>query len=241
MHKIFALACCVLALVACDKHDPILPGERTAIFESSSVRVLGAQISDIPTSAYVFDNSNCPYTQDSENVIWDGTRRLFSGFATKNTVASDVKPICDGGYVYAGLTTGELIRVNPKTRQISWIADIYRSSNMTGGASMVDIVSPLVIHGDSVYVGGLGDAFCRVNKVSGLKKWCVGIGVSHPFVIAGNYAFVVSTDDNLYAVRLADGGVMWRSGVRESGAPRYESGVIRVQDDIYNVSDGKMK
>ena len=46
---------------------------------------------------------------------------------------------------------------------------------------MVDIVAPIVPYGKYVYVGGLGDAFCRVSSTSGIKTWCLNIGVGVPF------------------------------------------------------------
>lgn len=240
MRKIFIMFCCATVLMACDKHDPILPGARTAIFNTSRIDVKNQTITDIPETAFVPVADACPYTQDSSNVIWDGERRIFSGFPTNNTVAGNMRPVCDGRYLYAGLTTGELVKVNPKSRQIMWIADIYRASNLTGGASMVDIIVPPVAYNNSVYVGGLGDAFCRVSASGGNKIWCAEISVGVPFVIAGNYAFVVATDDNLYAIKISDGTVMWRTKISQQSAPKYESGVISVGRTMVDVTDGKI-
>ena len=78
---------------------------------------------------------------------------------------------------------------------------------------MVDIVAPIVPYGDSVYVAGLGDAFCRINATSGAKRWCINFSVGVPFILAGNYAFVVSTDGNLNAVSLSKGQIYWRAPV----------------------------
>ncbi len=239
MFRLIAILSVIVALAGCDKHDPILPGTRTAIFDSVQISVTGQDITDAPSAAFVYDNASCPYTQDSTNVIWDGPRKVFSGFATSNTVKSQVRPVCSGKYLYAGLSTGELIKINPKNRQIIWIADIYRASNLTGGASMVDIIAPIIPCGDSVYVGGLGDAFCRVNATSGVKKWCLDIGVSVPFVLAGNYAFVVGTDKNLYAISVKNGDVYWRAPVSAEVAPEYLGDAIRVGADVFNVSNGK--
>lgn len=232
--------CCMLALASCDKHDPILPGVRTAVFNTSRIDVKNQTISDIPESAFVVDNSGCSYTQDSSNVIWDGTRKVFSGFPTNNTVASKMYPVCSGGYIYAGLTTGELVKLNPKNRQIAWIADIYRASNLTGGASMVDIVVPPVPYRGSVYVGGLGDAFCRVNAATGNKVWCLEISVGVPFIVAGNYSFVLGTDNNLYAIKLSDGTVVWRAEMSQQNALKYEAGVVSVGRDRVDITTGKI-
>lgn len=240
MRKIFIAVCSIAILVACDKHDPILPGARTAIFNTSRIDIKNQTITDIPESVFSLDNSNCRYTQDSSNVIWDGNRRIFSGFPTNNTVKTDMRPVCSGGYIYAGLTTGELVKVNPKNRQIAWIADIYRPSNLTGGASMVDIIVPPIPYKGAVYVGGLGDAFCRISAASGTRVWCLDIAVSVPFIIADNYAFVVGDDNNLYAIRLKDGAAIWRTPVAERMSPEYTDGVITVGNERIDVATGKI-
>ena len=240
MRKILMGLLGLAVLVACDKHDPILPGVRTAVFDSTDIVVSNKSISDIPTDVIQIDNSNCKYTQDKSNTIWNGNKKIFSGFATANSVAGNRTPICSGKYVYAGLTTGELIKINSKNRQIIWIADIYRASNLTGGASVVDIVAPIIPYKNAVYVGGLGDAFCKVNANSGNKQWCVDISVPVPFIITGQYAFVVSGDKYLNAIATTNGEVLWRTQVAKISAPKLENGIIRVGKQQVNIADGKI-
>lgn len=240
MRKYLILICCAMLMCACDKHDPVLPGTRVAIFDSSDVRVLNRELDRLPDSAVVVDNSDCKYTQDASNVIWDGNRRIFSGFATNNSVASEQHPICSGKYVYAGLTTGEVIKINPSSRRVIWIADVYSVSNLTGGATMVDIVAPLIPYKGSVFAGGLGDAFCKINANSGVKNWCVDISVPVPFIIVGDYAFVVSADSNLYAISVKNGDVYWRTHVDNQVAPTYDNGIISVGKQQIDAENGKI-
>lgn len=241
MRKITAIICCVLGLTACDKHDPILPGTRTAIFDSANIQVANKTIDNAPETVVVFNNADCPYTQDASNVIWDGDRKIFSGFPTSNSVKSAQRPVCSGNYVYAGLTTGELVKVAPKSRQIAWVADIYRASNLTGGAPMVDIVAPIIPVDDAVFVGGLGDAFCKISAQTGAKKWCLDISVPVAFTIAGDYAFVVGADKHLYAIETGAGEIYWRVAVDEIAAPEYANDTIRVDDKKFAVRDGAIK
>lgn len=240
MRKFAVLLGLLTFLGACSKHDPILPGTRTAIFDSEQISILNTEIANLPENLDAVAAAPCPYTQDSSNVIWDGDRKIFSGFPTSNSVKSNQSPVCSGGYVYAGLTTGELVKVNPKTRKISWIADIYRGSNMTGGASVLDIIAPIEIRGNAVYAGGLGDAFCRLNAASGAKKWCVPIGVATPFILTDTAAFVAATDGYLYAIRTGDGAVYWRTAVKSKSAPKYENKTITVGKQKINAANGKI-
>lgn len=232
----------LVALGACSKHDPILPGTRSAIFATNAPLVLNQSITDLPATTVAGDaDANCPYTQDASNVIKNGDRKIFSGFPTPNSVHSNMRPVCSGKYVYAGLTTGEVVKVDTKTRNIVWIADVFRPSNMTGGASVVDIVAPIMLHNGTVYAGGLGDAFCAINATSGVKKWCTYIGTAHPFVITNAAAFVVGTDNNLYAVRMRDGAIYWRAAVNAQSAPTYGDGTVTVGRQKFDAATGQKK
>ncbi|MDR1696667.1 MAG: PQQ-like beta-propeller repeat protein, partial [Rickettsiales bacterium] len=184
-------------------------------------------------------SADCPYTIDDQNTILSGNRKIFSGFATTDQVGGDHKPVCSGGFVYAGLSTGELVKVNPNSRNIEWIADIYRASNMTGGAKLTDIVAPIVINGGYVYAAGLGDAFCKIRASNGARQWCLDIGVGVPFLIVDNFAFVVATNNYMYAINTDSGDVYWRSAVESQSAPRFENNVISVGSrERFNVADG---
>lgn len=238
-NMIFVCLICIVALVACSKHDPVLPGVRTSIFDTITIKTTDAKIETLPDQAFKMPTNTCKYTQDSSNVIWDQDRKIFSGFPTSNSVKKDAQPICSGKYLYAGLTTGELIKINPTTRNIVWIADIYRSSNMTGGASVLDIVAPIVIRDTNVYVGGLGDAFCKVNANSGNKRWCVSIATSEPFILVGDVIYVVSTDNKLYALRDIDGAAYWSTEVKKQSEPNYENRIIIIGKERFDGLTGK--
>ena len=231
---------CTLALVACDKHDPILPGTRTAVFDSTDVKVTNKTITTIPITEFTHDNTNCPYTQDNTNVIRNGDKKIFTGFPTKNTVTAQRQPICDGKYIYAGLTTGEVVKINPNNRNIAWIADIFRASNMTGGTPTVDIVTPIVPMKNSVFAGGLGDAFCKLNATSGVKQWCANIGVGVPFTVTEKHTFVVTTDNNLYAIDNQDGTAVWKTKIKTQTKPVLDGQYLIVGRERFDIATGKL-
>lgn len=241
MRKNFAVLLCLFAVAACSKHDPILPGLRTPVFDSNNNQVLNQPIDNLSVAIAQMSNTECPYTQDSTNVIKDARgRKIFSGFPTNNSVRSNAHPVCSGKYVYAGLTTGEVVKVDTKSREVIWIADIFRTSNMTGGASVVDIVAPIALVGGDVYAGGLGDAYCRLNAKTGAKKWCTNISVAYPFIITDVASFVVASDSNLYAVRNSDGAIYWRAPVKKPSAPSYENEIITVGRQQINAKTGEI-
>lgn len=239
MRKTIFLIGTLAVLAACDKHDPILPGVRSDVFDAKSIRVLNEPVPNAPENITPKNIQDCPYTQKSDNTVWDDTRKIFSGFATNNSVESDKAPVCNGGFVYAGLTTGELVKINAKSRRIVWIADVYRQSNMMGGASILDIVAPIQIDDGYVYAGGLGGAFCKISDASGKSAWCVDISVEKPFIITSGVAFVLDTDNNINAIRLRDGAVYWRAPVEKSVAPEYQDKKIIVGREKIDAETGE--
>jgi len=239
MRKYALLFCCGLLVSACDTHDPILPGVRTAIFDTgASQNVLNTSVPDLPDTAPVMADNKCDYTIDNTNTIRDGERKIFVGFPAANSVDVETHPVCDSGYVYAGLSTGNVVKIAPTTRRVMWMADVYSESNMMGGAATVDIVAPLVIDGGWVYAGGMGDAFCKLNASNGAKKWCASIGTRHPFIVLKNVAYVVGLDNALYAIRTSDGAIYWRTELKKTSAPKYENKKIIVDGKEFNAETG---
>ncbi len=220
---------CVFCLVAvgCSKPDPILPGHRSPIFEGNEVVVLNKEIpkEKLAAPAPVVEHE---FTQDKNNTIWKGDKKIFTGFPASTSVGGPRLPVVQGSFIYAGLSTGELVKVNKNNRSIAWIADIYRDSNMTGGASILDIVASPVVSGNYVYAGGLGDAFCKLNVGTGTKVWCAEISTGMDFIIAGSVAFVVSVDNYLYAIDTGTGKAYWKKEVKEQQVPRFAGEYIYV-------------
>lgn len=241
LKKYFAFLLALIALVGCAKHDPILPGNRIDVFDSVDINVKNINVPQLSeTMKNISGDEKCDFRQDASNTVWGGDRKIFSGFATESVVKSKQSPICDGGFVYVGLTTGEVIKINPKTNQVVWVADVFRASNLTGGASVVDIVAHVGIDGNYVYAGGLGDAFCKLKKSDGARVWCLNISVPVDFIMVDDFVFVVGTDNNLYAINAQNGDVHWKTGINKQIKPVYKNNVITVGNLRINSTDGSV-
>ncbi len=240
MRKYALLIFCLGILGACDKHDPILPGVRTAIFDTgNSQNILNTSVPDLPDAVPTQNATECNYTIDNTNTIRDGDRKIFVGYPASNSMDIEIKPLCDGGYVYAGLHSGSVVKISPKNRRIMWMADVYSESNMMGGAATVDIVAPLAMDGTYIYAGGMGDAFCKINKDNGSKKWCSTIGTRYPFVALKNVAYITGLDNYLYAVRLSDGVIYWRTEIKRADTPTYDNKIITVRKQKFDAVTGQ--
>ena len=231
-----------LTLAACSKHDPILPGERSDIFDSYEVNVKNKELPDLGTEATdISGDKDCEYRQDGQNVIWMADKKIWSGFSTNNAVKSEQSPVCDGRFIYAGLSTGEVVKLNTSNRQMVWSTDVYRVNNLTGGASMVDIVAHVGLDGRYVYAGGLGDAFCKLNASNGNKVWCVNISVPVDFIMVDDFIFVLGTDNNLYSVNKNNGDIYWKTEIEKQVKPKYDGKDIIIGSQKIDYKNGSIK
>ncbi len=239
MKKVAIFSLCAIAISSCSKHDPILPGVRNDIFDANDVVVQNRelpQLSDNMTNIY--GDANCGYKQDALNTIWLDGQKVWTGFATNSAVKSNQSPICDGSFIYTGLSTGEIVKINTSNKKQVWATDVFRANNLTGGASMVDIVAHVGLDSKYVYAGGLGDAFCKLNASNGNKVWCLNISTGIDFIMVDDYLFVVGTDNNLYAINKQNGGVYWKVEVKKQIEPKYSKQIITVGKQRINSKDG---
>ncbi len=241
MKKIWGFLLCVLSMSACSEHDPILPGIRTDIFDSNDVNVVNMDVPELSGDVKnIHGNQECEYRQDTTNTIFLGDKKIYTGFSTDNFVKSNQSPICVENFIYTGLSTGEVIKINTRNKRVVWVADVYRENNLTGGAAVVDIVAHVGVDGKYVYAGGLGDAFCKLNANNGNKVWCVNISVPNDFIIVDNFAFVVGTDNNLYAINTDNGNVYWKSAIKKQSVPRYDGKYIIIGKQKIDYKNGKL-
>ena len=239
MKKILSFLFCVILLESCSKHDPVLPGVRNDIFDANEVVVQNREVPELSDDITNISGDNvCNYRQDAQNVIWSGDKKLWSGFATQTAVQSKQSPVCDGNFIYAGLSTGEVIKIDTTTKRPVWVTDVFRANNLTGGASMVDIIAHVGIDNKYVYAGGLGDAFCKLNANTGNKVWCLNISTGVDFIMIDDFIFVVGTDNILYAINKQNGDVYWQTEIKKQVKPNYNKKIITVGKQRINPKDG---
>ncbi|MCL2737383.1 MAG: PQQ-like beta-propeller repeat protein, partial [Alphaproteobacteria bacterium] len=227
---LYALCSMLLLLAACSKTDPVLPGTRHPIFHAGGINLLDRAVPDSALADIretgIYDNT---YRQDSNNVVWRDTERVFSGLPTSARVAGERRPMVAGDHIIAGLSTGEVVKVNRNTKEPEWVADVFRTSAMTGGSSILDIVAPVVIENDRfIYAGGLGNAFCKLDFNTGARIWCADIGVGKPFIVRAGVSYVVGTNGFLYAIDTRLGDAFWRAEIRRQAEPKISGNVIAV-------------
>ena len=207
IHNPQLITCATLCiLIACSKTDPTLPGDRIPVFDTGAPTVLDREPDDWGRD---IEPQKCDFTIDGGNRIWKGRARIFAGLPTESEINAPKRVACNGKFVYAGLSTGELVKVDSATRNLEWTADIFAAHAPTGGSHFLDIIAAPVLNGGFAYAGGLGGAFCKIRDSDGAKIWCLPIGVVEITRSTTKFNVLISTENELIAVS-TDGKVYWK-------------------------------
>ncbi|MDR0319549.1 MAG: PQQ-like beta-propeller repeat protein [Rickettsiales bacterium] len=206
-----------LALGACDKKDPILPGDRIPVFEAGAkLKESKVGVLDLlpPTGSKAADSparGELDYIMSDENVLTrkaDG-KIIFRGFPTATKAGPAAAPITSGGYIYAGLSTGEVIKINKATGEILWTIDLGSRSLITGGSQIADI-SAMRLDGGNLFVSSIGGIFAKIDAAAGRAIWTAPIGTGHGIFISGRALAIIDLDGDLAVLDARDGALSAR-------------------------------
>jgi outer membrane protein assembly factor BamB len=204
----------VAATVGCTSYDPILEGKRVPVFRPDAPIILGRRIDDLGGAV---SEKECGYSIAGNNQIWrdKDNARIFAGLPTESKIDAPKRVVCGGDFIYAGLSTGELVKVNAKTRDLAWTADVFAEHLPVGGSPFLDIIAAPTVNGGFVYAGGLGGAFCKLRETDGKKVWCLPISAQAVLKKTDKFHFVLSADNDLFAVS-NDGKIYWTANVADN-------------------------
>jgi outer membrane protein assembly factor BamB len=131
------------------------------------------------------------------------------------------------GLVVAGFGGGDLICLRAGSGAVSWTDSL---ASARGRASLVDLSAinglPVIDEG-RVYATGLGGLLVSLDLRSGRRLWERDIGSDQTPCVAGDWLFVLTTDQNLVAVNRQDGAIAWITQLPHWETPEKQEDPIR--------------
>ncbi|MDE2582372.1 MAG: PQQ-binding-like beta-propeller repeat protein [Rhodospirillales bacterium] len=145
---------------------------------------------------------------------------LWSYQATNAVTAllGEPAPAYADGLVVGGFASGEITTLHADTGNVVWTDTLYAPAlggTLAGIASIRGL--PSIANGRVVAIG-MGGLAVAIDLPSGRRLWSLSIaGEDSPWV-AGDWAFLVTLDQIITAVRIEDGTVAWATQL-----PRWEN------------------
>jgi len=133
-------------------------------------------------------------------------------------------PAVGQGTVVAGFSSGELNGYRYENGRQVWQDELQRTTISTSVSSLSDIDADPVIDNGQVFAIGAGGRMVALDIVSGQRLWELSIaGISTPWV-AGDWVFVVTSDDKLMCIYRQNGHIRWINQLPRFVKPKSQSG-----------------
>ena len=150
----------------------------------------------------------------------------FPAGASVNSMLGAGAPAYDQGIVVAGFGTGLLIGVNAISGSPAWEQSLAAGFNADNPLDVSSIVANPLITQNLVIATGLSGSTVAFDLHSGRRIWGRSGGGSQTPAAAGDWLFLLTADQRLAAIHVADGYVAWVTQVPAYKYPKHENGPI---------------
>lgn len=137
---------------------------------------------------------------------WKYRHRAAIDRTSELTLFAGPQPTYANGVVFAGFSDGTAVALNAVDGREEWRARV-------GEGEYPDLVAPVVVQGDTAYVGGYLGPFVALDKATGNVRWRLEIGTSDRPVFAeiGSQPVLIhpGTDGIIRAIDPVAGDLQW--------------------------------
>ncbi len=149
----------------------------------------------------------------------DDGRRLWShnGIPETAGLLGSASPAVEGEVVIAPYSSGELYALTVENGRALWSDNLASTGTVDAVSALADIRGRPVIDRGRVFAASHSGRMAAIDIRTGERVWEQEIGTSHGPWVAGDYLYVLTTDNELVCLTRNEGKVRW---VRQ--LPSYE-------------------
>ena len=114
-----------------------------------------------------------------------------------------------GEYVIAPYSSGELYAMRVTNGRVAWSDTLTRTGGVTALSELDDIAGRPVIDRDMVFAISHSGVMAAINLNTGDRVWTRDIGGIQTPWAAGDFVYVLTTDNQLLCLQRKDGRVKW--------------------------------
>jgi outer membrane protein assembly factor BamB len=182
------------------------PSSGKVIWKASA----GAPVRSGPTVA---DGRVFVVTVENELVVLatDDGRRLWSHIGIPETagLVGSSSPAVEGEVVVVGYSSGELFALTVENGRVLWSDNLAGASSADAVSALADIRGRPVIDRGRVFAASHSGRMVAIDLRTGERNWEQDIGSAHGPWVAGDYVYILSTDNELVCLTRNDGKVRW--------------------------------
>jgi outer membrane protein assembly factor BamB len=152
-------------------------------------------------------------SSDDGHLLWS-----YQATQTTTTILGSPAPAVAQGIVVAGFGSGEIVAVHADSGNVIWTDGLGLAQGRPTLVDFVAIRGEPVISNGQVFATGLGGLTVAADLLSGRRVWERRVASENTPCIAGDWMFLISTDQEVGAINIADSRVAWVASL-----PRWEN------------------
>jgi outer membrane protein assembly factor BamB len=141
----------------------------------------------------------------------DDGRRLWvhNGIPETAGLLGAASPAVEGEVVVVAYKSGELFALRVENGRVIWSDNLAATRNVDAVSNLADIRGRPVIDRGRVFAVSHSGRMTSINLRGGDRVWEQEIGSSNGPWVAGEYVFVLASDNQLVCLTRADGKIRW--------------------------------
>ncbi len=139
---------------------------------------------------------------------------------TATVVLGAPAPAVANGIVVAGFASGDLAALRVESGALAWSDNLGATGGRNSLTDLSSVHANPVIDGGTVYAIGLGGLMVAIDLRSGRRVWERDVGGAQTPWVAGDWIFVLTSDQQLLAIDRAQGRARWLTDL-----PHYDNEV----------------
>jgi len=141
---------------------------------------------------------------DDGHQLW-----AFRGIGESATLLGIPAPAVESGVVVAGLASGELVALRADSGRLIWSESLASGRGRESLTDLGAIRGRAAVDRGRVFAAGNSGLMAAIDLRTGRRVWEREIGSQESPWVAGDYVFVLTTDNELVALTRADGRIRW--------------------------------
>lgn len=162
----------------------------------------------------LLDNQLVALSVADGNTLW-----TYRGISGGTGVLGAAAPAVDSGIVVAGFPSGELVGIRAESGRVIWTDALGGARGRESLSDLTAIRGAPAIAGGRIFAAGLGGLVAALELRGGRRIWEREVGGAEMPWPAGDWVFLVSTDQVVAAVSRENGAVRWTRELPAFGNP----------------------
>ena len=150
------------------------------------------------------DNKTFALNVDNGEIKW-----IHYGIAKSLAIFGSAQPVVHKDALISSYSSGEIYAINKKTGENLWSQDLNLNQVYNSDFFLNDVDATPLVKNDVVYAIGNGGLMKAISLKTGEDIWKKSIASIVDFWLAGDFLYVINSDNKLLAVYKKTGGIKW--------------------------------